>query len=79
MTFTDSQRWQNQCTMMIGALYDKDAIMESGNLINFIAYCKQRHTEDQNKVEKTPSEELGVAIQHLIERLRDCEPLNQIS
>lgn len=53
--------------------------MENGNLINFIAYCKKRHAEDQRPKEKIPSEELRVAIQHLIERLRDCKPLGQIS
>ena len=53
--------------------------MENGNLVSFIAYCKQRYSKEEPNEQNTASEELGAAIQHLIERLRECKPLTQIS
>lgn len=58
--------------------FDKDITMENENLVNFITYCRQRKPGDQTQ-ESHVSEELSMAIQTLIQRLRECNPLKQPS
>lgn len=52
--------------------------MENENVVNFFAYYNQKNDVEQTEITTAPSEELGIAIQHLIQRLRDCKPLNQV-
>ena len=47
------------------------------NLLDFSVYYKKHHPEDIT--EKVLSDELEIAILHLIQRLRDHNPLQQVS
>jgi hypothetical protein len=78
MVFATSHFQQFNLKSQVGVFYTGMIVMENENLINFFAYYEQRNVSNQPKSDSSPSEELSIAIQHLIERLRDCRPINQI-
>ncbi len=56
----------------------RDTVMQDRKLVDFDSYRNQRNVKDNTQKARC-SEELRDAIDTLIQRLRECDPLKQVN